>query len=99
MNDRRGTHENLQTATLKGSLYVRGNGFSASSPTTVVHSRTRHFVTRPLVTYGSPFANASAAAGDEPLNNRTVPSMGLASAPPSTRSPFAIAFCASARLV
>src|SRR2546430_712417 len=31
-------------------------GGEAPSPTTVIHFRTRHPVTRPFVTYGSPFA-------------------------------------------
>src|SRR3954462_2282203 len=73
------------------------SGFSANSPTTVVHSRTRHLVTSPLTTYGSFVANASATAGDDALNSRTVPSTGLAKAPPSTSSPRSSAWFAYAR--
>jgi len=71
----------------------------ASRPTTVVHSRTRHRVTRPFSTYGSACAKCSATAGDSPRKSRTAPSTGLASAPPSTSSPRAMAACACARCV
>jgi hypothetical protein len=62
-------------------------GTSAPSPRTVAHARTRHDVTRPFWTYGSPAAKASAAAADGPRNRRTAPSTGSAGAPPRTRSP------------
>ena len=38
----------------------------ALSPTTVVHSRTRHEVTSPFTTYGSAFAKSSAILGESP---------------------------------
>src|SRR4029453_7411152 len=51
-------------------------------PTTVVHSRTIHRFTVPLVTYGSVLAKFSATSGDSPLKSNTAPSIGLANAPP-----------------
>src|SRR5271165_287797 len=72
-------------------------GFAASSPATVIHSRTCHRFTAPLVTYGSARANFSATSGESPLNNNMAPSTGLASAPPSTSSPRALAAQALSR--
>src|SRR5439155_4044326 len=62
-------------------------GELASAPTTVVHGRTRHRVTSPLVTYGSARTKRTAGSADSPLNNNTALSAGSASAPPRTNSP------------
>src|SRR5262245_18168407 len=72
-------------------------GVEACSPATVVHSRTYHRFTKPLVTSGSFFAKFSATSGESPLNNNTAPSTGFASAPPSKSSPRSLAFQAFSR--
>jgi len=72
-------------------------GVAAADPATVFHFRTRQRVTRPLRTYGSRAANASAVAGESLENSRTAPSTGSSSAPPRTSSPRSCAVHASAR--
>ncbi len=67
--------------------YCRGGlptGDIASSPTAVIHSRTRHATTKPLTTYGSARANFSATEALSAWKSRTPVSRGSVKAPART---------------
>ena len=65
-----------------GSLQ-NGSGDHVSASTSF-HCRTVHFVTRPLITYGSLRANSSAVAGLSPANTSKARSYGSANAAASS---------------
>src|SRR5262245_12076409 len=82
-----GQHRRPQERRIFGGAFGRRARFpdardhGVAAPMTTFHGRTRQFLTRPLVTYGSPRAKRSATFALSARNTSSAPSGGSPSAP------------------